>query len=449
MKNIEILIVDDEIDALNALKLGLEGYNYQISTASTCKGALNIIKTKSIDLAVIDLKLKDGNGLDILNYIQEKYPRISVILMTAYGTIETAIQAIRGGAYDYLQKPFRMADLQHLIDRLAENIELRKENERLRARLYAESKAPKLVGNSPVFRKIIEMAKQIAPTQSTVLITGESGTGKEIIASAIHYFSPRCTKPFFTINCGAIPDNLVESELFGYERGAFTGAQKQKKGKIELAHEGTLFLDEVGELPRAIQVKLLRVLQNGEFERLGGTATLKADIRVIAATNSDLEIQIREGTFREDLFYRLNVISMHMPPLRDRVEDIPLLAQYFIIKYNKLNNKNVEGVDSAVLKDMMSYPWRGNIRELENMIERAVVLSHQKILKQKDFPALKSRDISDHFIVELGMSLQEIEKIGIEKTLQYNNYDKIRTAKTLNIGLATLYRKIKEYGIIE
>ncbi|GAB4366307.1 MAG: sigma-54 dependent transcriptional regulator [Calditrichia bacterium] len=451
MDNIKILIVDDEVDALNAIKIGLQDNNYQLFTATSKHQALDIINRESIDIAVTDLKLKDGTGLDILNYIQKNCPQISVIIMTAYGTVDTAIQAIRGGAYDYLQKPFRMADLTRLIDRLSENIRLRKENENLRRRLDSAFPALQLVGNSSAFRHILELVKQIAPAQSTVLITGESGTGKELIANAIHYYSGRRDKPFVTINCGAIPENLMEAEIFGYEKGAFTGALKQKKGRIELAHEGTLFLDEIGDLPRPLQVKLLRVLQNGEFERLGGTATLSVNVRVIAATNTDLESQVKEGTFREDLYYRLNVISIHMPPLRERTEDIPLLVQHFIEKYNKRNNKNIEGIDPLVLEAMMQYPWKGNVRELENMIERAVVLSQEKILRPHHFPMINENltGALTNMGMEIGMSLSEIEKKAIQKTLQYHNYDKNKTAATLQIGLATLYRKIKEYGIKE
>ena len=450
MEPLKILLVDDEKDALDAMQMGLESENsYEIVTSLSRNEAINIIKSSPIDIVVTDLKLKDGSGLDIVNFIQEKYPGISIIIVTAFGSVESAIEAIRGGAYDYLQKPIRLAELKRVIKRIAENIILKKENERLRRQLGNKKPHPPLIGNSSNFREILELIKQVAPAQSTVLITGESGTGKEMIASAIHHSSLRHSKPFILINCGAIPENLIEAELFGYEKGAFTGAQKQKKGKIELAHEGTLFLDEIGDLPRAMQVKLLRVLQNGELEHLGGTTTIKVDVRIIAATNADLEKMVKERSFRDDLFYRLNVITIHMPPLRDREEDIVYLAQHFIDKYNLINQKNIECLDPKVIKEMKRYPWNGNIRELENMIERAVVLSKEKMLKLYHFPLLNTPtdDIFGGFNMEAGMTLAEIEKEAIKKTLKYCRDDKNRAAMSLQIGLATLYRKMKEYGL--
>jgi transcriptional regulator with PAS, ATPase and Fis domain len=336
-----------------------------------------------------------------------------------------------------------------VIDRLTEIIFLKKENERLKLQLSEQQDCPQLIGSSQKFKEILELIKQVAPAQSTVLITGESGTGKEILALAIHHSSLRHSKPFIKINCGAIPETLIESELFGYERGAFTGAQKQKKGKIEIAHQGTLLLDEIGELPKNMQVKLLQVIQNGELEHLGGTSTIKIDVRIIAATNADLEKMVKEGTFREDLFYRLNVITINMPPLREREEDIVYLAQYFIDKYNLINQKSVEGIDTKVIREMIGYPWKGNIRELENMIERAVVLSKDKMLRLHHFPLLTSStdDNIMGFKIEAGMSFAEIEKEAIKRTLRYHHDDKNKTAMSLQIGLATLYRKMKEYGL--
>jgi DNA-binding NtrC family response regulator len=447
---IKILLIDDESDALDAMRMGLSSIkSLQALTTTSRNEAINILKNDAVDIVLTDLKLKDGSGLEILNFIQENYPSISVIVITAYGSVDSAIQAIRGGAYDYLQKPVRMADIKRLINRITETIYLRRENIKLREQLHRQSDTPQLVGVSVRFRKIIDFVKQVAPAQSTILVTGESGTGKEVIANAIEFYSNRHGKPFIKINCGAIPENLLEAELFGYEKGAFTGAYKQKKGKIEFAHEGTLFLDEIGDLPKQMQVKLLRVIQNGEFERLGDTVTQKVNIRLIAASNSDLQAMVKNGSFREDLFYRLNVISIQAPPLRERLEDIPALTQFLIEKYNQINEKDVEGVEPAVLKTMLRYSWNGNIRELENMIERAVVLSAGKILKLHHFPALAvDADTSaPNFEIEVGQSLAEFEKQIIVKTLQYHNYDKNKTAMTLQIGLATLYRKIKEYNI--
>lgn len=450
MKNeFKILIVDDEVDTLKALEMGLEKEGYELDTTTSYQQALNILKKEEIDIVVTDLKLKDGSGLDILNFINSNQMRIPVIIVTAYGSVESAIEAIRGGAYDYVVKPFRFADLKRLLNRLEEMITLKRENERLKKILKGEHGFPHLIGVNPAFRQLREVLKQIAPSRSTVLITGETGTGKEIAAEFIHYYSNRSDKSLVKINCGAIPETLLEAELFGYERGAFTGAVKMKKGKIEMAEGGTLFLDEVGNLTSSMQVKLLRVLQSGEFERLGSTKNFKADVRFIAATNDDLEKRIDEETFREDLYYRLNVINIQIPPLRERIEDIPFLVQHFIEKYNQLNLKTVEGIEPDVLKVMMNYSWRGNIRELENMIERAVVLSQEKILDLHHFPVLEEGSIENfkNLTIEIGMPLAEVEKTYIKKALTWYNNDKPKIAKALSIGLATLYRKIKEYNL--
>jgi DNA-binding NtrC family response regulator len=446
MYQLQVLIVDDEEDTVQALKMGLEDTGYLIKTTTKFNDAINIIRSEEIDVVVTDLKLKDGNGLEILNYIQENSLSISVIIITAYGSVESAVEAIRGGAYDYLVKPFRISELKKLLSRLNEMILLRRENELLKERLKAVPEIPKLIGVNPKFKQLLDLVKQIAPSKSTVLIIGETGTGKEMIAQAIHGYSNRASKPLVIINCGAIPETLLEAELFGYERGAFTGAVKQKKGKIEVADGGSIFLDEVSELTLGMQVKLLRVLQSGEFERIGSNTTLKADIRFIAATNTNLEEYVNAGKFREDLFYRLNVISVKMPPLRERLEDIPYLVQHFIDKFNKVNNKNIQGVDPDVLKLMMQYNWHGNIRELENMIERAVVLCQENMLKLYHFPILAAgmKDAQKTLPVEVGMPLAEIEKTAISKTLQFYNFDKQKSARSLQIGLATLYRKIKD-----
>jgi len=449
MNELRLLVVDDEVDTLKALEIGLQEGNRMLHTASSHNEAINILKSLEIDVVVSDLKLKDGTGLDILHFIKENQLKTDLIIITAYGSVESAVEAIRSGAYDYIVKPFRFADLKRLLKRLGETISLRRENERLRQMLKKEMGYPQLVGVNPKFRQILELMKQIAPSRSTVLITGETGTGKEVAAEFIHHFSNRADSPLVKVNCGAIPETLLEAELFGYERGAFTGAVKQKKGKIEVAEEGTLFLDEVGELTPAMQVKLLRILQSSEFERLGSTTTLKVNVRFIAATNIDLENQVSTGKFREDLYYRLNVIKIHMPALRERMEDIPFLAQHFLEKYNQLNQKNVQGIKPEVIKAMVKYPWKGNIRELENMIERAVVLTQQNMLELFHFPILAAGmdDAQKDLTFEVGMSLTDVEKFYIQRTLNYYNDDKQKASKTLQIGLATLYRKIKEYGL--
>jgi len=451
MNPVRILLVDDETDTLQALKLGLEDEGYNILTSPSRNEALTITKNEELDIVITDLKLKDGSGLDLLGYLQEVHPQVPVIIMTAYGSIESTKVALRSGAYDYLAKPFSLADLKRIVAKLVEVIALRKENERLKLLLGRSTEAPVVIGSSPALKKILDLVEQVAPSRSTILLTGETGTGKEVIASAIHQSSPRADKPFVRINCGAIPENLLEAELFGYERGAFTGAMKQKPGKVELADRGTLFLDEIGELAPAMQVKLLRFIQSGEFERLGGNGALKTDVRIIAATNRNLQEQVEKGLFREDLYYRLNVITITLPPLRERPADIKLLAFYFMQKYNEINNKAIEKIDEEVLSQMMSYPWRGNVRELENMMERAVVLARGSELKMSHFPTLlagmQGLDLTLGPMV--GSSLAEIEKMAIEQTLRYCNHDKQKTAMTLQIGLATLYRKIKEYSLEE
>ncbi|UCF64955.1 MAG: sigma-54-dependent Fis family transcriptional regulator [bacterium] len=449
MEKIKILIVDDEVDTLKALETGLQEDSLSIKTTPSSLDAINLLKTEEIDAVITDLRLKDGSGLDILNFINENGLKIAVIIITAYGSVESAVEAIRSGAYDYILKPFRFTDLKIILKRLAETINLKRENEQLKLLLKKEHGFPHLVGINAQFRRVLDMIKQIAPSRSTVIITGETGTGKEVAADFIHHFSPRSNKPMVKVNCGAIPEALLEAELFGYERGAFTGAVKQKKGKIETAEGGTLFLDEIGELTPAMQIKLLRVLQNGEFERLGSTDTLKVDLRLIVATNLDLDKLVESGKFREDLYYRLNVIKIQIPPLRERLEDIPYLVQHFIEKYNRVNLKNIQGIQPDVLKIMMRYPWKGNIRELENMIERAVVLCQHDMLELYHFPLLATKMTMplQELNFNIGMSLSEVERILIQKTLHYLNDDKQKTAKVLQIGLATLYRKIKEYAI--
>ncbi|HNS73505.1 MAG TPA: sigma-54 dependent transcriptional regulator [bacterium] len=451
MNPVKILLVDDEADTLQALRLGLEDEGYDILTSPSRNEALTIAKNEELDIVITDLKLKDGSGLDLLGYLQEFHPQVPVIIMTAYGSIESTKVALRSGAYDYLAKPFSLSDLKRILAKLVEVIALRKENERLRLLLGRSTEGPVIIGTSPALKKILELVEQVAPSRSTILLTGETGTGKEVIAAAIHQASPRVDKPFVKINCGAIPENLLEAELFGYERGAFTGAMKQKPGKVELADKGTLLLDEIGDLAPTMQVKLLRFLQSGEFERLGGNAALKTDVRIIAATNRDLQEQVEKNLFREDLYYRLNVITINLPPLRERPADIKHLAFYFMQKYCEINNKAIEKIDEEVLSQMMTYPWRGNVRELENMMERAVVLARSSELKMSHFPTLMAgmQGLDLALGPMVGNSLAEIEKMAIEQTLRYCNHDKQKAAMTLQIGLATLYRKIKEYRIEE
>ncbi|MBN2366868.1 MAG: sigma-54-dependent Fis family transcriptional regulator [Calditrichaeota bacterium] len=449
MYDLKLLVVDDEVDTLKALETGLQDQVKLLYSAGSYNDAVTMLKMHPVDVVVTDLRLKDGTGLDLLNYINENKITSSVIIITAYGSVESAVEAIRSGAYDYIVKPFRFADLKRLLKRLDENLSLRRENQRLKNMLQKGKEFNKLIGMNFRFRQTVEMMKQIAASRSTILISGETGTGKELAAEFIHTCSNRSDKPLVKINCGAIPETLLEAELFGYEKGAFTGAIKQYKGKIEAAEGGSLFLDEVGELTQPMQVKLLRVLQSNEFERLGSTNTLKADVRFMAATNVDLDLKVEKGIFREDLYYRLNVIRVHLPSLRERLDDIPFLVQHFIEKYNTLNQKNIQGIKPEVLKMMKKYPWKGNIRELENMIERAVVLSQEDMLDVYHFPVLEASlsDFQKNLTLEYDLTLAEVEKLYIQRSLQYHNDDKQKVAKALQIGLATLYRKIKEYEL--
>ncbi|GAB4339189.1 MAG: sigma-54 dependent transcriptional regulator [Calditrichia bacterium] len=449
MEQIRILIVDDEPNALSALKLGLNDPGYIIDTAETYYSALDFLLGNTYDILLADLKLPDGMGMDFLHYVRENNLLTKVVIFTAYSSVESALEAIKGGAFDYLVKPVRLTDLKRVVSRAADMVRLQKENEQLRKQLSLNQNKPVLIGNSVSFRNLIQTVRQIAPSKSTVLLLGENGTGKEVIAEAIHYYSNRAEQPLIKINCGAIPENLLESELFGYEKGAFTGAVRQKKGMIELAEGGTLFLDEIAELSPPLQVKLLRVLQNGEFQRLGGTTVQRCDIRFIAATNQDLVKLVEEKKFREDLYYRLNVIRIEIPPLRERIDDIPLLAYYFLNKYCQINQKEIDSISQDVIGCMKRYPWRGNIRELENMMERAVVFCRTKELGIESFPDL--RDYlgakTEKLQFEVGMSLEELEKKAIIQTLAYTKFDKTKAAKLLKIGTATLYRKLKTYNI--
>ncbi|HQU71731.1 MAG TPA: sigma-54 dependent transcriptional regulator [Calditrichia bacterium] len=449
MEKATLLIIEPDSADLDALVEGLQvREDWILHCAPTRKEAMNILSSEVPDLILCAFRLRECTALDLLPILQERFPNLPFVITAREISVENAIQAIRAGAAEVLMKPLKMPVLRRqLADTLARQ-QLRRSNRSLREAL-ARGDSP-LVGNSPGFLKTIALAEQVAPSRSTVLITGESGTGKEIIANAIHSFSRRSEKPFVKINCGAIPENLMESELFGYQKGAFTGAHHSKKGRFEMAHEGTLFLDEIGDLPKAMQVKLLRALQSGEIERVGATETVKVDVRVIAATNQDLETMVSEGQFRDDLFYRLNVIAIHMPPLRERIEDIALLTQFFIERYNVLNDKLIEGISPRVLKAMQGFPWKGNIRELENMVERAVVLAQDPILEVSHFPALAANYLPDNAPISVvGLTMAEIEKLAIIQTLQHCHQDKHRAANMLQISLATLYRKIKEYQIPE
>ncbi len=444
---VKLLIVDDEKNTRDALSDGLvKPDERQVFTAATPKEAMKILNEEDIDLVLTDLKIQEpDSGVRLLKEIKKYDPNIVVVMMTAYGSIDTAVEAMKLGAYDYIQKPFRMSDIRRLIQRALETRMLLVENAKLRQQVSGRLLSKNIVGFSPLWREIMASVETVAPSRATVLLLGESGTGKEVVARAIHELSGRRDKPFVKINCGALPEQLLESELFGYEKGAFTNAIKQKRGRFELANGGTIFLDEIADMPTHLQVKLLTVLQDGEFQRLGSEETLKTDVRVIAATNKDIDEEIAEGRFREDLYYRLNVIRLELPPLRQRRDDIIPLAQHFIEKFSRLNAKNVRGLSPEVARLLEGHSWRGNVRELENVIERAVVLcNHEQIQKEHLPNYITGTDTSRIVSFRIGTPLEEVEDVMIARTLEMTGGNKEETARILGIGVATLYRRLKE-----
>ncbi|MDD5773446.1 MAG: sigma-54 dependent transcriptional regulator [bacterium] len=441
-----ILVIDDDINTVDAIIEGLTADGYTVSSANNGKEALEKINEKEPDLVLTDLMMPGMNGLKFLKMIKKLYPDITIVIITGFGSVETAVEAMREGAYDYLTKPLRMQDIRRVVSKALEQHSLIIENKSLKAELFGKSISSKVIGSSRVFKEILKVVYQIAPTRGTVLITGESGTGKEIIAELIHYNSPRKDKPLVKINCSALPENLIESELFGHEKGAFTGAIKEKPGRFELANGGTIFLDEVGDISPHLQVKLLRVLQEGEFERVGGTETLKVDARLIAATNHDLKDAVEQKKFREDLYYRLNVINIHLPPMREREEDVPLLVNYFLEKYSKENNKDIKAVDDKTMQIFKSYTWPGNVRELENTIEHAVIMCRNNIVTTDCLPqSIQNGKKQPDITFSIGTQLEDMEKNAILRTLDFADGNREEAANILGIGVATLYRKLQDY----
>jgi len=446
MKNIKLLIVDDEPEQRELLAGYLTNKNFQVSTAGSAEEALEIYRQFFSPLALVDMKMPGMNGLELLERLKEINPFIQVIVLTAFGSVESAVSAMKAGAYDYLTKP--VEDLDELLLKLekaaAANrlvVDNRVMSERL-AEIFPESE---IIGESEAIREVKKLIGLVAPRDATVLITGPSGTGKELVARAIHANSTRAEKRLVAINCAAFPESLLESELFGYEKGAFTGAEKAKQGRFELADGGTLFLDEIGEMPLTMQVKLLRVLEERKIERLGSVSEIELDIRIIAATNRDLDKLIKEEKFREDLYYRLNVIKVHLPPLARRTGDILLLAQKFIEKYAKKIGKPVKGVDSEAAAVLTAYAWPGNVRELENIIERAIVLTTSEFITRRDLSGLAAgEDVAPGGEVK---ALSEIEKTHIKFCLDRLEWNIGRTAEALGIHRNTLRAKIKEYNI--
>lgn len=444
----KILIVDDEAALCRSLQVVLEREEYRVLTSDDAMEAQKIFKKEEVDLVVTDLKMPGMSGIELLKAFKKINPDIPVILMTAYATVETAVEAIKEGAEDYIKKPFEAYELSNLIARVFQKKEIAEENVLLRTQLKEALPKYTMIGESPAIEGIREIISQVAPSDSTVLITGESGTGKELVAFEIHRQSPRALQNFVKVNCPAIPSELMESEFFGHEKGSFTGAVDKRIGKFELANRGTIFLDEIGELDPGLQVKLLRVLQDREIDRIGGRRTIKVDVRVVAATNRNLLKAIERGTFREDLFYRLNVVPIHIPPLRDRKEDIPLLVEHFLEKFRRAMGKEVQEVDHRVMERIMAYEWPGNIRELQNLIERAVLLAKREMILPDnlkflfDFPAA-----SPEKEVQQPLSLETVEKRAILEALKLSGGKKDRAAHILGINRATLFRKIKKYNL--
>jgi DNA-binding NtrC family response regulator len=447
---INVMVINQTEDDMEKVINLLDPNVWHISTSQSFTSAVKLLKNKKMDVVFIGDEKNVDTSFDILEYIKENFNDTEVVIISSISSIDAIIESIKKGAFYYIVKPVEASQINHLLIILHELISIKKDPLGFFRHIEVKSRIPVVLGESNEFKKVINLALNIANSKSTVLLSGETGTGKEIIASTIHNSSKRKSKPFLTLNCGAIPETLLEAELFGYEKGAFTGAANRKLGKIELANGGTLFLDEIGDLSLALQVKLLHVLQNGIFERLGGTKTIAVDVRFIAATNLDLKKMMEEKKFREDLYYRLNVIPIEIPPLRHRRKDIPHLVHHFIQKYNHLNDKHIRTVEPRVLKKMMVYSWKGNVRELENMVERAVVIAKGNILKVEHFPDLPidmTKTEENGLIIPLGSSLENIEKAVIFRTLELNNFNKENTAKTLQIGTATLYRKLKKYRI--
>lgn len=442
-----ILVVDDEPNARKALSEILTDEGYAVETASDGFRALGALPTMEPDLVLTDLKMPGLDGLSVLQRVREFDPDTAVVVMTAFGAVDTAVKAMREGAADYLAKPLNTDELLIVIERALERVRLRKETRQLRSQLEGRYRHDNIVGTAPEMQRVFKVIEQVAPTRATVLITGESGTGKELVAAAVHQRSPRKERPFIKLHCAALAESLLESELFGHERGAFTGADRRREGRFEQANGGTLFLDEVGEISPATQVKLLRVLQEHEFERVGGTQTLSVDVRLIAATNRDLKREVEQGRFREDLFYRLNVINLRLPSLRERRSDIPAIATHFLKKYSEENRKHVNRFGDAALARIVRYDWPGNVRELENVIERAVVLVEGDVIEPIHLPAELggAARVSEDPVIP-GTPLAELERHAIMRTLESVGGSTTKAAKILGISVRKIQYKLHEYG---
>ena len=443
-----ILVIDDEKNIREGLKIALEDEGYNVLLAEDGKAGLQMALYDDVDLVITDLRLPYISGDEILKNIISKMPSIPVIVLTGHGTVELAVKAMQIGAYDFLTKPLELDRLFRLVKRALENRSLTLQKKELETQLAQDTSLKDIIGKSPAIVKMFNEIKKVAPTRASVLITGESGVGKELVANAIHNLSDRKNSSFIKVHCAALAETLLESELFGHEKGAFTGAIDRKKGRFELANKGTIFLDEIGEINQNIQVKLLRVLQEKQLERVGGSEPINVDVRLIAATNKILEDEMKEGRFREDLYYRLNVVHIFVPPLRERREDIPLLVDYFLKEFSKENNKEIKSIESKAKNAIYNYNWPGNIREMRNSIESAVVMSENGIIHFEDLPSqLKDQENEKIIKIPLGSSMAQAEKQIILETLHSVGNNKVKASNVLKIGRRTLYRKLDEYGI--
>ena len=467
-----ILVVDDERNIREGLRRALEFEGHAVMTAADGREALSVLANEEIDLVIADLRMPRLSGDQLLKQVAELHPTVRVIILTGHATVEVAVQAMRDGAYDFLEKPVNLERLGLLVERALAERKLTLSNRELRRELERQQASRGLLGNTAAMHRVFEMVEQVAPSRASVLITGESGAGKEVVAEAIHRLSPRAEQPLIKVHCAALAETLLESELFGHEKGAFTGAAGLKRGRFELAHTGTIFLDEIGEISPAVQIKLLRVLQDRAFERVGGEQTIEADVRVIAATNRDLVAETAAGRFRDDLFYRLNVVNIRVPPLRERREDIPILAAALLKTLAAENGKEIEGFDADANQRLWDYEWPGNVRELQNAIESAVVMTRGSVITAADLPPHVREDATNAFVrtaagnaarlipgqpdrpagdayvrLPIGSTVEDAERELIRYTLTAHRGNKTKAAAVLGIGRKTLHRKLAEYGI--
>ena len=448
-----ILVVDDDPGHLTTLQTIIKSWGYFVEVVDDGSKAVEMVKERPFDLILMDVRMTKMSGIEALKLIKEYNPAIPILIMTAYSSVESAVEALKAGAYDYLTKPLDFEVLKLSIEKARDHMGLKSENKALKEKLRSEFDLKNIIGKSRPMKELIDMVAMIAPSEATVLITGESGTGKELIAQSIHYNSPRKDHSLVVVNCAALTETLLESELFGHEKGAFTGADKRREGRFAQAHKGTIFLDEIGEMSPMMQAKLLRVIQEREIQRVGSDDTIKVDVRILAATNRNLEDDVAKGKFREDLYYRLNVVTVNMPPLRDRQDDIPLLAQHFLEKYSEKNRKQVKGFSPISMDILLKYDWPGNIRELENAVERSVILLNGDYITEKELPLNITQTYSEEsdWVATKPANteprpLEEVEKEAILAALEASGGNKSETARRLGINRKTLHQKLKNYG---